>query len=201
VGIQILRTFRVAPVIALLALTQSALTQSAWAFTVNNTPLTSSEKNIESVGTGLSIALPVVAAGIAWEKDDRRLGLAQLVAETALTVGTVYVLKNIVREERPNGSGNDSFPSDTTALAASGSSFLWGRYGWEYGLPATAVTGFVAYSRIQARDHHWYDTVASLGISAAYGYVVTTPFQRRYNISTELTPLPGGAFVRLSYNW
>jgi membrane-associated phospholipid phosphatase len=187
--------------LAFCALTQAALTQSAWAFTVNKTPLTSTQTNIESAGTGLAIALPIVAAGIAWEKGDRRLGLAQLAAETVLTVGTVYVLKNIVHEERPNGADSKSFPSDTTALAASGSSFLWGRYGWEYGLPATAVTGFVAYSRIQARDHRWYDTVASLGISAAYGYVVTTPFQRRYNIQTELTPLPGGAFVRLSYNW
>jgi membrane-associated phospholipid phosphatase len=178
-----------------------ALTQSAWAFKINTTPLTSSEKNIESAGTGLAIALPVVAAGISWEKGDLRLGWTELAAETFLTVGTAYALKNIVREERPNGSDNQSFPSDTTALAASGSSFLWGRYGWEYGLPATAVTGFVAYSRVQARDHHWYDTVASLGMSAAYGYVVTTPFQRRYNVQTELTPLPGGALVRLSYNW
>jgi len=178
-----------------------ALTQSALAATVNKTPLTSSQKNIESAGTGLAVALPLVAAGISWEKGDVRLGWTELAAETVLTVGTSYVLKNIVQEERPNGADNQSFPSNTTALAASGSSFLWGRYGWEYGLPATAVTGLVAYSRVQARDHHWYDAVASMGISAAYGYVVTTPFQRRYNIRTELTPLPGGAYVRLSYNW
>jgi membrane-associated phospholipid phosphatase len=183
-------------VCALLALTQSAL-----AATVNKTPLTSSQKNIESAGTGLAIALPAVAAGIAWEKNDVRLGWTELAAETVLTVGTAYLLKNVIHEERPNGADDQSFPSDTTALAASGSSFLWGRYGWEYGLPATAVTGFVAYSRVQARDHHWYDALASMGISAAYGYVVTTPFQRRYNIRTELTPLPCGAYVRLSYNW
>jgi membrane-associated phospholipid phosphatase len=184
-----------------LVLSIAALTTGAQAFTANTKPLTSTEKNIESAGTGLSITLPLVAAGIAWEKSDVRLGWTELAAETLLTVGTAYALKNIVHEERPNGSDNQSFPSDTTALAASGSSFLWGRYGWEYGLPATAVTSFVAYSRIQARDHHWYDTVASMGISAAYGYVVTTPLQRRYNILTELTPLPGGALVRLSYNW
>src|ERR1700722_6355680 len=133
----------------------AALTQPAWAFKVNNAPLTSTQKNIETAGTGLSIALPVVAAGIAWEKGDVRLGWTELAAETVLTVGTAYVLKNIVQEERPNGADNQSFPSNTTALAASGSSFLWGRYGWEYGLPATAVTGLVAYSRVQARDHHW----------------------------------------------
>lgn len=174
---------------------------SAGAFTVNSTPLTASEKHIETAGTAIAIALPIVAAGIAWKKNDVRLGWTELAGETLLTVGTAYALKQIVHEERPNGKDNQSFPSDTTALAAAGSSFLWGRYGWEYGLPATLATGFVGYSRIQARDHHWYDTVASLGISAVYGYVVTTPFQRRYNIRTELTPMPDGAYLHIAYNW
>lgn len=177
------------------------LTQSAYAFTPNTTPLTSSEKNIETMGTGIAIALPIAAAGIAWAKNDTRVGWAQLFAETALTVGTAYGLKQIVHEGRPNGKGDNSFPSDTTALAASGSSFLWGRYGWQYGLPATALTGFVAYSRVQARDHRWTDTLASIGISAIYGYIVTTPFQRRYNIRTEITPMQGGAYISLAYNW
>jgi membrane-associated phospholipid phosphatase len=161
----------------------------------------SSEKHIETAGTAISIALPLVAAGIAWRKNDIRLGWTELLAETVLTVGTAYGLKQVVHEGRPNGKDDESFPSDTTALAASGSSFLWGRYGWEYGLPATLATGFVGYSRIQARDHHWYDTVASLGISAIFGYMVTTPFQRRTNIRAELSPMQDGAFLRVSYNW
>lgn len=174
--------------------------QSALAFTPNRTPLTSSEKNIETLGTGIAIALPVVAGGITlWKKD--RTGSAQLIAETFLTVGTAYALKQFVRERRPDGSDYQSFPSDTTALAASGSSFLWGRYGWEYGLPAAALTQFVSYSRIQARQHRWYDTLASSAMAAGYGYVVTTPFKRRYNIDTSLEASPDGAMVKLSYAW
>jgi membrane-associated phospholipid phosphatase len=177
-----------------------SLSHEAAAFTPNTTPLTSEEKNIETLGTGIAIALPVVAGGITlWKRD--RVGAAQLILETALTVGTAYALKNIVREERPDGSGYQSFPSDTTALAASGSSFLWGRYGWEYGLPATALTEFVSYSRVQARQHRWYDTLASSALSAGYGYVVTTPFKRRYGINTSLSANPNGGAVRLSYTW
>jgi hypothetical protein len=116
----------------------------ARAFTVNSKPLTSTQKNIETLGTGIAIALPLTAGGIALYKNDKK-GLVQLVVESALTVGTAYALKNIVRERRPDGSDYQSFPSDTTALAASGSSFVWGRYGWEYGLPATALTQFVSY--------------------------------------------------------
>jgi len=164
------------------------------------TPLTQRQKTIEDLGTGVSIALPVIAGGITLYKGDRK-GSLQLITETVLTVGTAYALKNIVRERRPDGSDFHSFPSETTALAASGSSFLWGRYGWEYGLPAFAASQFVSYSRVQADKHHWYDTLASSGIAMGYGYLITTRLKRRYNISTDLEPAPGGAVVRLSYDF
>ncbi len=174
--------------------------QSAQAFTPNKTPLTSSEKKIETLGKGIAIALPVVAGGIAWYKEDK-VGIAQLLVESALTVGTVYALKSIVREQRPDGSDFHSFPSETTAIAASGSSFLWRRYGWEYGLPAFAMTQFVSYSRIQAHQHRWYDTLASSGIAAGYAYVLGTPFQKRYHVETSLEPASDGAMLKLSYQW
>jgi membrane-associated phospholipid phosphatase len=174
--------------------------QAANAFTVNKTPLTSREKNIETIGTGVAIALPLVAGGIAYFKKDN-VGIAQLLVESALTVGTAYALKSFVREQRPNGSDYKSFPSETTALAASGSSFLWHRYGWEYGLPAFAMTEFVSYSRVQARQHHWYDTLASSGIAAGYAWAVGTPFKRRYNLETSIEPAADGGMIRLSYDW
>src|SRR3569833_1469645 len=173
--------------------------QAALAFTPNTTPLTSREKNIEPLGTAVATALPVGAAGIALYKHDRK-GLGRLRLETGLTVGTAFALKNIVREQRPNGTDYQSFPSDTTALAASGSSFLWRRYGWEYGLPSAALTEFVAYSRIQARQHRWYDTLTSSAIAAGYGMMVV-PRLERYYIHTELTPAPVGGIIRMSYRW
>ena len=118
-----------------------------------------------------------------------------------LTVGTVYALKNIVREERPDGSDFHSFPSETTALAASGSSFLWRRYGWEYGLPAAALTQFVSYSRVQAHQHRWYDTLASSGIAVGYSSLLGTRYKQKHNIDTALSVSPDGAMVRLSYAW
>jgi membrane-associated phospholipid phosphatase len=186
--------------ISILLLALGCATGSAQAFTVNTTPLSSTRKNIETLGTGVAIALPVVAGGIALFKHDR-VGLAQLAVEGIFTIGTVYALKNIVREERPDGSDFHSFPSETTAVAASGSSFLFGRYGWEYGLPAEAATAFVSFSRVEARQHHWYDTLASSAIAAGYGYVLTTPFKRKYDIDTSLNASPDGGFVKMSYNW
>jgi membrane-associated phospholipid phosphatase len=175
--------------------------QPAWAAPpAAPVPLSKTKKDIETLGTGVAIAMPLVAGGISYFKHDR-MGLAQLTVETVFTVGTAYALKNIVRERRPDGSDFQSFPSDTTALAASGSSYLWGRYGWQYGLPAFAATQFVSYSRIQAKKHHWYDTLASSAIAAGYGYVLTTPFKRKYNIDTSLDASPEGATIHLSYNF
>ena len=186
--------------ISALIVILSCVGGEAQAFTVNTAPLSKTRKDIETLGTGVAIALPLTAAGIAWFKHDR-VGLAQLAVEGVLTVGTVYALKNIVREERPDGSDYHSFPSETTAVAASGSSFLWGRYGWEYGLPAEAATAFVSFSRVEARQHRWYDTLASSAIAAGYGMVLTTPFKRKYNIDTSLNASPDGGFVQMSYKW
>jgi membrane-associated phospholipid phosphatase len=172
----------------------------AWAGSVNLTPLTPTEKHIETAGTVVAIAMPLAAAGISYFKHDT-MGLAQLTVETALTVGTAYALKEIVREERPDGSDFHSFPSGQTALSASASSYLWGRYGWQYGLPAFFATQFVSYSRVQARQHHWYDTLASSAIAAGYGYVLTTPFKKQPRLKTSLAATPGGAYFSLSYDF
>jgi membrane-associated phospholipid phosphatase len=118
-----------------------------------------------------------------------------------LTVGTAFALKNIVREQRPNGADFHSFPSDTTALAASGSSFLWRRYGWQYGVPAMALTQFVSYSRIQAHQHRWYDTLASSGLAMGYGYLLGTRYKERHNIDSSVAVSPDGAMARVSYEW
>ena len=190
----------IALIAAGLMVAEPALAASAVNLTGTTTPLSKTKKDIETLGTGVAIALPLVAGGISYFKGDT-MGLAQLTVETVFTVGTAYALKNIVRERRPDGSDFQSFPSDTTALAASGSSYLWGRYGWQYGLPAFAATQFVSYSRIQAKKHHWYDTLASSAIAAGYGYALTTPFKRKYNIDTSLNGSPDGGFLQMSYKW
>ena len=125
----------------------------------------------------------------------------QLGIGTVATVGTVYGLKHVIREQRPDKSDYQSFPSDTVALSASGSSFLWARYGWRYGLPALAVSEFVAYTRVDAKKHHWYDTAASSLIAIGYSQIFTTRFRKRYNVYTDLEASPDGAMLRFAYDF
>lgn len=154
---------------------------------------------IESAGTVVAVAVPLTAAGIAAYKRDWN-GVVDLGLTTLATVGTSYALKQIVKERRPDGSDFRSFPSNTTALSASGSSFLWARYGWQYGLPAFAATTFVSYSRVESKQHHWYDTAASSALAIGYAAIFTPRF-RKYAIYSELDPMPGGGMIRLSYNY
>lgn len=154
---------------------------------------------IANTGTGVAIALPLVAAGVSLYQDDR-MGLAQLTVDTIATVGTAYALKHIVREERPNGSDFQSFPSDTSALAFAPAQYLWDRYGWEYGVPAYAAAIYTGYSRVEAKEHHWYDVAASAGLAFGFSKIFTTRYRPPGLIyGAEITP--GGGYVHLSYNF
>jgi membrane-associated phospholipid phosphatase len=159
-----------------------------------------SADTLETLGTGIAIALPAVAGGIAVYKDDW-VGVAQLGVGGVATVGTAEILKNTVRERRPDGSDYHSFPSATTALAASGSSFLWARYGWQYGLPALAVSEFVAYTRVESKQHHWYDTLASSGIAAGYAFIFDTRYREPRHLYSSLSATPDSAYLQLTYNF
>jgi membrane-associated phospholipid phosphatase len=156
-------------------------------------------KALTTGGTGLAIALPIIAGGISIYKDDWT-GVGQLTLETAATVGTAEILKYAVHERRPDGSDYQSFPSDTTALAASGSSYLWKRYGWEYGLPAFLATQLVSYSRVDARKHHWYDTLASSALGFGYAQFLVSRYHER-GLNYGVYPTEGGASARLEYKF
>ena len=154
---------------------------------------------VATTGTGVAIALPLVAASVSLYQDDR-VGLAQLTVDTFATVGTAYALKHIVREKRPNGSDYQSFPSDTSALAFAPAQYLWDRYGWEYGVPAYAAALYTGYSRVEAKEHHWYDVAASAGLAFGFSKIFTTRYHPPGLLyGAEVTP--GGGYIHLSYNF
>jgi membrane-associated phospholipid phosphatase len=152
-----------------------------------------------NLGTGVAIALPAIAGGITLYKHDW-MGAAQLTVDTAVTVGIAYGLKQVIREERPDKSDFKSMPSDTSALAFAPAQFLWDRYGWQYGLPAYAAAGFVGWSRVDAKKHHWYDVAASAGISFGVSKIFTTRYQPR-GLTYGVSPTDGGMYAALEYKF
>ncbi len=153
---------------------------------------------MEQAGTAVAIALPVMAGGLALSKDDWT-GVAQLTLDTVATVGTAYALKHVVPEWRPDHSDKQSFPSDTAALAFAPAQFVWDRYGWEYGVPAYLAAGFVGYSRVDAKKHHWYDVAASAGIAFTFSKLFTTEYRNNqfdYHFSATTQSVSAGLRYR-----
>jgi membrane-associated phospholipid phosphatase len=102
-------------------------------------------------------------------------GTRQASLGLAVTLGATTALKHAFPEERPDRSDNKSFPSGHTSMSFAAAGYLQKRYGWEWGVPATLAATIVGVSRVESKDHHWYDVVAGAALGEAAGYLFTTP--------------------------
>ncbi len=118
------------------------------------------------------------AVGVPFLGDDAP-GALQGGGSIAVGFGITYGLKQIIHEQRPDGSGDDSFPSGHTAFSFAAAASMQRRYGWEVGVPATLVATLVGFARVKADKHHWYDVVAGAAIGEASGVLLTRPFDDR----------------------
>jgi membrane-associated phospholipid phosphatase len=104
------------------------------------------------------------------------------------SVGAAFLitegLKETFPETRPDRSDRRSFPSGHTSISFAAAATMHQRYGWQAGLPATLVAGFVGVARVEADKHHWYDVVVGAGIGEAAGFLLTS----RRNASVKVLP-------------
>jgi len=97
----------------------------------------------------------------------------RFVVNTAASVGVGWALKtgikSVVKEERPDHSDDESFPSGHATMAFAAATSLHKEFGkeawWVSALGFGAATA-VAVERVASERHHWYDVVAG----AALGY-------------------------------
>jgi membrane-associated phospholipid phosphatase len=152
--------------------------------------------SIETAGDVLLIILPATAAGLTLGFKDSK-GTMQFVESAALTVGTTYGLKYVIEEERPNG-GSHSFPSAHTSISFTSAEFMRKRYGWKYGIPAYAAALFVAYSRVEAKQHYTHDVLAGAAIGFGSSYWFTKAYEG-WHMQAEADHKYYG--MRLSHIW
>ena len=155
------------------------------------------KSGLEISGDYLQLAIPLSAAIYSAIISDWQ-GMGQMAKSYVSTFAATEILKRTVREDRPtsetkNRSG-DSFPSGHTSNAFAGAGYWQMRYGWWVGAPMYAAASLVAYSRVDAHAHYWWDVVAG----AAIGIGFNMYFTERYNSGTTnlaVTPMPGGAYL------
>lgn len=123
-------------------------------------------------------------------------GTKQLILSGATSVATSYLLKYTINKERPDKSDTHSFPSNHTAMAFQGASFIHIRYGWKYAIPAYLLSGYVAWGRIYAKRHYFWDVVAGAAVGVGSSLIFTTKFAKEHNVAfTPVTYIGGGVGV------
>ena len=152
--------------------------------------------SIETGGDILAYFLPATAAGLTLAFKDFK-GTVQFARSTAFALGATIALKYTTNETRPNGE-RYSFPSGHSAVSFASAEFIRKRYGWKYGVPAYAVAAFVAYSRVEARQHYTHDVVAGAAIGIASSYLFTKPY-KGWGLQPEATSKYYG--MRLTRSW
>ena len=157
----------------------------------------SADDGTKRAGDILTVALPVVAAGLSVAHGDTN-GLWQLMESEAATTLLTEVLKYSTHEMRPNGKGDKSFPSLHASVAFSAAQYLQSRAGWEYGVPAYLLATLVGYSRVYTKEHYWKDVVggAALGASVSY-YLTDSAPATRFGLAVT----PGSAYFQFDRKW
>jgi membrane-associated phospholipid phosphatase len=130
---------------------------------------------VQITGDVLTYVLPATAAGMTLGFKDGK-GALQFGESAAFTLIATYGLKYAIDEERPNG-GNHSFPSTHASISFCSAEFVRKRYGWGYGIPAYLAASFVAYSRVEAKEHHPQDVIAGAAIGIISSYIFTRPYK------------------------
>jgi hypothetical protein len=133
-----------------------------------------------SEGCDVAFGLPLLActsilwAGSAAFGSESTEETGQMLTEGLLiTNGVSVILKLGTGRKRPDDSNSRSFPSGHSAGTACSAVILWDRYGPEAGIPAIAIAGFTALSRITLGKHYPSDVIAGAAIGLAAGLAVT----------------------------
>lgn len=140
---------------------------------------------------GLATGLP------AYQDDWDGVWQAGLSIGSASAIGLVG--KYTIDAPRPDGSDNNSFPSNHTANAFAAATTLHIRQGWQVGLPAYGVAALVGVGRVQADKHYWRDAAAGAAIGVFTGWLFTDKLDE----NVHLTPYVGsrGAGMSVTYVW
>lgn len=144
----------------------------------------------------VTAALPLAAFAVAHYKDDGagegeflRSNAASLLINTTLRVA----FNETSWGERPNGN-QYAFPSGHVAFVVTQAAFLRERFGWKYGLPAYALSGYVAWVRVDTDHHHWRDVIAAVALSEAVAQLWVTPHD-----AVRIAPLVGPEWLGVRF--
>ncbi len=133
---------------------------------------------LEKSGDALLLLLPAAAFATTFYHDDHK-GRVQLYESAGINLATTLALKYAIDKTRPDGSDENSFPSGHTSVTFQAASFIYNRYGTNYGLAAYALAAYTGYTRVQSNKHYIEDVLAGAAIGVLSTYTFTTASEMR----------------------
>ena len=168
-------------------------------FTFAQDPPVASTKSgtTQKLGDIVLYTLPAASLGTSLILKDKK-GTWQFTKGIILTTAVTYGLKWGINKERPDGSDENAFPSGHTSVVFHSAGFLHRRYGLKYSLPAYALAGFTAASRIDSDKHDILDILAGAAIGLGSNLLFTTEYQQEH---MQLTFKSGDGNYLLGYTY
>jgi hypothetical protein len=158
-------------------------------------------KNTEkTVGESIAYSLPVAAVTITLMHDDDWTGLKEYGFVAAATMGSTLLIRQFIHKTSPDGTSDRSFPSIEAAAGSPAESYLWRRYGWQYGLPAFILEHSASFLLDRAGKHHFVDGLAVSALSAGFSWLSVTPYHKRIDFGAY-TDDRGGVYVGARMNF
>lgn len=93
--------------------------------------------------------------------------MVNTIASVGVGFGVKTVLKKVIKEERPDGSDNQSFPSGHATMAFAAARSIDKEFGKDcvwIPIAGYAAATAIGVERVVNKHHHWYDVVAGAGI-------------------------------------
>ena len=136
--------------------------------------------------------------------DNRNYEVSKTLINALAINGVVTLtLKGVFRTESPNGDEN-GWPSGHASSSFCLATVLAEEYGPVVGVPLYGFATFVAYERVDARNHDFSDVVSGALIGMAIGHAVTKNHQMRLaglEVQPYFNPSNGAVGVALVKNW
>jgi len=163
-------------------------------------PLETALDQGELIGNGIAqigAAGAVYALGRAFHRPTAASLGADLLQAQIVNGLLTQSVKYAADRTRPDG-GRHSFPSGHASATFATATVLQRHFGWRVGVPAYAVAGYVAASRLSEGQHFTSDVIFGAGLGIVSGRAVTVV---KHHAGLTVTPVPvrggGGLWVTL----
>ena len=164
--------------LSLILITSCLLMQTA-AFSQDTSETKPQIGTTQKIGDIALFALPIATLGTTMIKGDNK-GAWQFTKGFILTEALTYGLKTTINKPRPDLSNDNSFPSGHTSTVIHSAGFIHRRYGFKYSIPAYAIAGFTAASRVDSKKHDMLDVIAGAAIGLGSNLLFTTEYQQKH---------------------